>query len=110
MRSCRRRPISPPRATSRACWVEVSHDRAFFCLACANGSRTLTDARMAMFVSTGVARRELEAAGRKLVRRDGKQVLLLALEDRVFAIANRCPHEGYPLSEGTEGPGCVLTC
>jgi len=28
----------------------------------------------------------------------------------VFAIANRCPHEGYPLSEGTIGPGCVLTC
>ncbi|MGH6972465.1 MAG: Rieske 2Fe-2S domain-containing protein, partial [Caulobacteraceae bacterium] len=22
----------------------------------------------------------------------------------------RCPHEGYPLSEGTLGPGCVLTC
>jgi len=27
----------------------------------------------------------------------------------VFAIANRCPHEGYPLSEGTLGPDCVLT-
>jgi hypothetical protein len=36
--------------------------------------------------------------------------LLIAQDERVFAIANRCPHEGYPLSEGTLGPGCVLTC
>ncbi|MFL5239337.1 MAG: Rieske (2Fe-2S) protein, partial [Rhizomicrobium sp.] len=28
----------------------------------------------------------------------------------MFAIANRCPHEGYPLSEGTLSPGCLLTC
>jgi nitrite reductase/ring-hydroxylating ferredoxin subunit len=37
-------------------------------------------------------------------------VLVIAHEGRLFAIANRCPHEGYPLSEGTLGPGCVLTC
>jgi nitrite reductase/ring-hydroxylating ferredoxin subunit len=44
------------------------------------------------------------------VRKDGKQVLLIAAGERVFAIANRCPHEGYPLSEGTLGPDCLLTC
>ena len=63
-----------------------------------------------MFTATGITENELRARGRKVIRRAGKQVLLLAVGDRQFAIANRCPHEGYPLSEGTEGPGCVLTC
>jgi nitrite reductase/ring-hydroxylating ferredoxin subunit len=48
--------------------------------------------------------------GAKLFRSNGKQILLVAADDNIFAIANRCPHEGYPLSEGTLGPGCVLTC
>ncbi|HEY2071293.1 MAG TPA: Rieske (2Fe-2S) protein [Rhizomicrobium sp.] len=65
---------------------------------------------MTMFTATGLRESELQAKGRKVLRRAGRQVLLLAQGGRVFAIANRCPHEGYPLSEGTEGPGCVLTC
>jgi len=65
---------------------------------------------MAMFTATGVSESELKAKGRKVVRRAGKQILLVAAEGKIFAVANRCPHEGYPLSEGTEGPGCVLTC
>ena len=63
-----------------------------------------------MLTGTGLKRSELGADGHKLVRCDGKQVLVIAQQDRLFAIANRCPHEGYPLSEGTLGPGCVLTC
>jgi len=63
-----------------------------------------------MFVSTGLSPRTLEAERRKVVRKEGKQVLLLWQDGKVFALANRCPHEGYPLSEGTPGPGCVLTC
>jgi nitrite reductase/ring-hydroxylating ferredoxin subunit len=63
-----------------------------------------------MFTATGVNETDLKAKSRKVVRRAGKQVLLIAAQDKLFAIANRCPHEGYPLSEGTEGPGCVLTC
>jgi nitrite reductase/ring-hydroxylating ferredoxin subunit len=59
---------------------------------------------------TGVTTRALKRLGRKVVRLGGKQVLLIAHNDRVFAVANRCPHEGYPLSEGTLGEGCVLTC
>src|SRR5579863_2801161 len=58
---------------------------------------------------TGLRRKDIEAAGRKVVRLSGRQILLLVNDGRVFAIANRCPHEGYPLSEGTSGPG-VLTC
>jgi len=63
-----------------------------------------------MFTASGVTRAQLQDQGRKLVRKAGKQVLLIATEGRLFAIANRCPHEGYPLSEGTLAPGCVLTC
>jgi nitrite reductase/ring-hydroxylating ferredoxin subunit len=63
-----------------------------------------------MLTATGLRRSKLGAHGRKLVRSGGKQILVLAEQGRLFAIANRCPHEGYPLSEGTLGPGCVLTC
>src|SRR5258706_15787239 len=63
-----------------------------------------------MLTPTGVSRDAVMRAGHRVVRHDGKQVLLVASDDRIFAIANRCPHEGYPLSEGTFGPGCVLTC
>src|ERR1700759_889953 len=63
-----------------------------------------------MFTATGLTESALHAAGRKVVRRDGKQVLLIASGGRLFAVANRCPHEGFPLSEGSLGPDCVLTC
>lgn len=55
----------------------------------------------------------LAAAGRRLLRHEGRQVALFHSRDeggeRVLACANACPHEGYPLSEGTL-EGCVLTC
>jgi nitrite reductase/ring-hydroxylating ferredoxin subunit len=63
-----------------------------------------------MLTATGTTADELKRRGRKVVRRSGKQILLIAAGERIFAIANRCPHEGYPLSEGTLGPDCVLTC
>jgi nitrite reductase/ring-hydroxylating ferredoxin subunit len=53
---------------------------------------------------------ELVAKGKALLRHDGRQILLLHTERGIFACANRCPHEGYPLSEGTLADGCVLTC
>src|SRR5262245_42093843 len=63
-----------------------------------------------MFKATGLKRSELGPRGRRLMRHEGRQVLVIAEQTRLFAIANRCPHEGYPLSEGTIGPACVLTC
>ena len=63
-----------------------------------------------MFVDTGITRSDVAQNGRKLVRKNGRQVLLVQTGGKLFAIANRCPHEGYPLSEGTLGAGCVLTC
>ena len=62
------------------------------------------------FVRTGVRRAHLANGERKLVRANGKQILLLEAEGKTYAIANRCPHEGYPLSEATLNPGCLLTC
>lgn len=53
---------------------------------------------------------DLKAKGKIVVRQDGRQILLMHNGVEVFACANRCPHEGYPLSEGTISNGCVLTC
>ena len=51
------------------------------------------------------------ARGRAVLRRDGKQIVLFLSSDGVvYACNNRCPHEGYPLREGTLDDGCTLTC
>lgn len=52
----------------------------------------------------------LRLKGRMVVKFGKKQILLIAAEGKLFACNNRCPHEGYPLSEGTLSPGCALTC
>lgn len=61
-----------------------------------------------------VALDRLTASGRTVVRAGGKQLAIFLHEGRVHACNNRCPHEGYPLVEGTlEGAAdgaCVLTC
>ncbi|MCF6195429.1 MAG: Rieske (2Fe-2S) protein [Emcibacter sp.] len=53
---------------------------------------------------------KLTEKGRMVFRHAGKQILLVAQEDKIFAVDNRCPHEGYPLSEGSLSPDCTLTC
>jgi nitrite reductase/ring-hydroxylating ferredoxin subunit len=56
---------------------------------------------------------ELVGKGRAVVRLDGRQIALFATAQGVFACNNRCPHEGYPLREGSlgaDGDPCVLTC
>ncbi|MDX1709520.1 MAG: Rieske (2Fe-2S) protein [Rhodovibrionaceae bacterium] len=53
---------------------------------------------------------DLEGRDRLLVKSDGRQVALFRMNGRWHACDNRCPHEGYPLIEGTLGPGCLLTC
>ena len=39
-----------------------------------------------------------------------KQIALFNVDGSVYAIDNRCPHEGYPLAEGQVDGGCTLTC
>ena len=54
--------------------------------------------------------RELRQNTVAMVRIDGKQVALFHSSQGVLACNNRCPHEGYPLSEGNLSDGCILTC
>ncbi len=53
---------------------------------------------------------KLVAKGRRVVKVGGKQIALFHDNGQVHACNNRCPHEGYPLSEGTLTDGCILTC
>ncbi|WP_417449016.1 Rieske (2Fe-2S) protein [Kordiimonas sp.] len=53
---------------------------------------------------------ELAAKGRAVLKVEGRQIALFETEGGLFAINNRCPHEGYPLSEGSLKKGCQLAC
>lgn len=53
---------------------------------------------------------ELEAKGGIMpVRVDGTMLAVFRHEGRVYAVDNRCPHMGFPLSKGTVQDG-ILTC
>ena len=49
---------------------------------------------------------ELKVKGSAVIKHEGRQILLVHYGENVFACANRCPHEGYPLSEGA----CKVAC
>ena len=52
-----------------------------------------------------------ELQGRPVVfQHPPKQVALFSVEGSVYAVDNRCPHEGYPLVEGQVDSACTLTC
>ena len=53
---------------------------------------------------------KLAARGGLVAKTGRKQILLLQTEKGLFACNNRCPHEGYPLKEGTVTGACILTC
>ena len=58
---------------------------------------------------------ELREKGRMIVKLVGKQIVLFQGAEKIHACNNRCPHEGYPLVEGSlaedgENRNCVLTC
>jgi len=52
----------------------------------------------------------LRRDGKAVAKLGSKQIALFAAGDAVFACNNRCPHEGYPLREGSLDDACVLTC
>jgi len=53
---------------------------------------------------------KLQTSGALLVRIEGKQIALFDTPQGIRACDNRCPHEGYPLSQGSLSAGCILTC
>jgi nitrite reductase/ring-hydroxylating ferredoxin subunit len=53
---------------------------------------------------------ELAPKAVKMVRIAGKQIAVFNTPDGIRACDNRCPHEGYPLSEGSLSQDCILTC
>ncbi len=53
---------------------------------------------------------ELRRKGRAVFRLDGRQIALFDTASGIRACNNRCPHEGYPLREGTLDENCLLTC
>ena len=52
----------------------------------------------------------LKDKGRLVFRKDGRQIALFHTPRGVRACNNRCPHEGYPLREGSLDERCILTC
>lgn len=59
-----------------------------------------------------INRQEFEKKERKLVFKEGqKQILLMEVEGQLYALDNRCPHEGYPLAQGdVDKEKGLLTC
>ena len=53
---------------------------------------------------------ELSKKQVQMVRIAGKQIALFDTDKGIRACDNRCPHEGYPLSEGSLSEKCILTC
>jgi len=53
---------------------------------------------------------ELAPRAVRMLRVDGRQIAVFHTEDGIRACDNRCPHEGYPLSEGSLSKDCILTC
>lgn len=53
---------------------------------------------------------ELESPAVTMKRVAGKQIAVFKTAAGPRACDNRCPHEGYPLSEGSLSPECILTC
>ena len=53
---------------------------------------------------------KLAVGGSKVFKRGREQVAVFRLdEDALYAVDNRCPHEGYPLVQGAL-KDCTLTC
>jgi nitrite reductase/ring-hydroxylating ferredoxin subunit len=58
-----------------------------------------------------IRERELREKGRALFRQGARQIALFSVGDSVHAVDNRCPHEGYPLLQGSvAAERGLLTC
>ena len=53
---------------------------------------------------------DLDERGRTLVRVEGAEIALFRVDERVYAIHNRCPHRAGPLIRGFVEPGPAVRC
>ena len=53
--------------------------------------------------------KELTQRQPRVISAGGRTIVLFVLDDQVYALDNRCPHMGFPLSRGTVRDG-ILTC
>ena len=54
---------------------------------------------------------EIPVGRARVAKLEGKQLAVVRpTEDEVYAIDNRCPHEGYPLAQGKLIGGTLLMC
>ncbi len=49
------------------------------------------------------------SSGRKEITIEGKKILLLNLNEKIYAIDSRCPHKGLSLTQG-KIEGNIITC
>src|SRR5579863_3857771 len=52
---------------------------------------------------------EIEEEGRRVVEAGGQTIVIFRHGGDLFAVDNRCPHLGFPLSQGSINCG-ILTC
>jgi nitrite reductase/ring-hydroxylating ferredoxin subunit len=57
-----------------------------------------------------IAATELPEGARKVVTLDGKKVLLLNHEAKIYAVANNCPHMKLPMKNGKITPEGAIVC
>lgn len=53
---------------------------------------------------------DLNGKNSTIFKKGNKQVAVFKTDTDIFAIDNRCPHEGYPLLQGKHDGNCILTC
>ncbi|MEK7790503.1 MAG: Rieske (2Fe-2S) protein, partial [Deltaproteobacteria bacterium] len=53
---------------------------------------------------------ELNRNKRALFKEGSKQIVVFSYSHEIYALDNRCPHQGYPLYEGSLDSDRVLTC
>ncbi|MCY3884055.1 MAG: Rieske (2Fe-2S) protein [Gammaproteobacteria bacterium] len=74
-----------------------------------NTKEHLTETQPAQWVKVCTTKDVPEGTA-KVYRHDGKQVSIFAISRGYLACNNRCPHQGYPLSEGCITEDGILTC
>lgn len=58
-----------------------------------------------------ISKEELDKKQKTVFKKGSKQIVVLQAVNQIYAIDNRCPHEGYPLAQGNmDNEHCVLTC